>query len=57
MVAVRASSTCIFPISFTSEKGELVMVTNYKQQIFLKHASIVFNDAVDDRETPSSLPR
>ena len=57
MVAVRASLTCILPISFTSEKGELVMVTNYKQQtIFLKDASIVFNDAVDDRETPSSLP-
>ena len=56
MVAVRASSTCILPISFTSEKGELVMVTNYKQQIFLKDAFIVFDDAVDDRETPSSLP-
>lgn len=32
------------------------MVTNYKQQIFLKDASIVFNDVVEDRETPSSLP-
>ena len=56
MVAVRASSTCILAFSFTSEKGELVMVTNYKQQIFLKDVFIVFHDAVDDRETPSSLP-